>query len=219
MENKTTQEIKTAKKNKNKQNKPSFLKRLVFVLLFIILLPFLIIYYSIRAIVKRRKRKKWEKEALTGKSLLLKTDISHIDKMEEYEFENYLRTLFFYDGYGATRTTWSKDHGADVILTKESEKIVVHVSISKKIVGIKVVEEALSSMKHYNATGAFIVTNNLFVEEAHMLTKEKNVKLIEREQLIQIINRVKEKLRKSTTSSELVDKFDKNILDKFPHMI
>jgi len=210
---------KTAKAEKISNKKGLIVKKIFFIILFLVLLPVIIIYYSIRGIVKRIKKKKWEKSGTQGKLLLMQADISKIDIMEGYEFEEYLRTLFFYEGYKATLTTWSKDYGADIILNKDNKIIVVQAKRYNKVVGLKSVQEALGSMKHYNATEAFVVTNSHFSSEAETLAKENSIRLIDREELIEMYTRVKERLKLSTKESEFVDKFDKNILDKFPYMI
>ena len=74
-------------------------------------------------------------------------------------------------------------------------------------------------MKHYNATSAMVVTNNYFTSSAETIAKENNVRLVDRDELIEIYQRVKQKLNLSTKESELVDKVDRNIEDRFPYMI
>ena len=214
---------------KNNENKTDVVKigknkrygfKLFFKILFVIIFsPVLLLVAIIRAIVKRIKRKKWEKEGLRGKMLLLDKNISDIDIMEGYEFEEYLKTLFFYDGYNASTTSKAKDYGADIILVKDNEKIVVQAKRYSKSVGVKSVQEAVGAIKHYQADSAMVVTNSLFTPAAETIAKENNVRLVDREELIEIYTRVKENLKLSTKESELVDKKDVDIEQRFKFMI
>ena len=173
----------------------------------------------IKTIVKKVKYNKWEKEGKRGKLLLLSADISQIDIMEGYEFEEYLKTLFFYIGYNVEATNKAKDYGADLILTDDKEKVVVQAKRYNKTVGIKSVQEVLGAKKHYEADQCVVVTNSKFSFEAETLAKENAVRLIDREELIELYKEVKERLKLSTKESELVAKESRDITDKFPHMI
>ena len=206
-------------KNQEEKKKPSFWRRFFSVLFLIILSPVFLIYFSIKAIVKTVKKNKWEKEGKRGKLLLLSSDISQIDIMEGYEFEEYLKTLFFYEGFATETTTKSKDYGADIILTAPNQKIIVQAKRYSKAVGVKSVQEILGAVPHYKATGAMVVTNSYFTVSAETIARENNIRLIDRDELIEIYTRVKEKLQLSTKESELVDKTDMYIEDKFPFMI
>ena len=139
--------------------------------------------------------------------------------MEGYEFEEYLKTLFFYEGFASETTTKSKDYGADIILTTQTEKIIVQAKRYSKTVGAKSVQEIMGAINHYKATGAMVVTNSYFSQAAETLARENNIRLIDRDELIEIYTRVKQKLQLSTKESELVDKTDIYIEDKFPYMI
>ncbi len=218
MENQTTTEQNSSPVKKKGKGK-KIAKSCFFILLFIILLPFLIIFYGTRAIIKSVKKRKWEKEGKRGKLLLLSSTITDVDIMEGYEFEEYLKTLFFYDGYAVTLTQKSKDYGADLILEKDGEKIVVQAKRYKKSSGIKCVQEAIGAKSHYGASEAMVVSSSYFTNEAETLAKENNVRLVDRDELIEIQERVKESLKITTKESELVDKRDLEIEQRFPFMI
>ncbi len=207
-------EQKTEPKKKKSKAKKVF-KSIFFIILFLILLPFMLIFYTIRFFVERAKKRKWEREGKRGKMLLLSSTITDIDIMEGYEFEEYLKTLFFYDGYKTETTQKAKDYGADIIMEKDDEKIVVQAKRYKKIVGIKSVQEVIGAMKHYNATSAMVVTNARFSSEAELLAKENCVRLVDRDELIEIQTRVKEELKITTKESELVDKKNLDIKKNF----
>lgn len=206
-------------KNQEEKKKPSFARRFFSILFLIILSPVFLLYFFIKWIVKTVKKNKWEKEGKRGKLLLLSADISQIDIMEGYEFEEYLKTLFFYEGFATETTIKARDFGADIILVAPNEKIIVQAKRYSKAVGVKSVQEILGAVPHYRATGAMVVTNSYFTQSAETLAKENNIRLVDRDELIEIYTRVKEKLQLSTRESELVDKTDMYIEDRFPHMI
>lgn len=214
-----TDETKSNKQNKINKKRPSIFKRIFFVLLFIILSPVLLIYYIIKGIVKAVKKNKWEKEGKRGILLLMSSDISDIDIMEGYEFENYLKTLFFYEGYNSEVTSKAKDFGADLILEKDGKKIVVQAKRYNKTVGTKSVQEIIGGAKHYGAEEAMVVTNSHFTSSAETIAKENNIRLVDRDELIEIYTRVKKKLQLCTKESDLLSKEDADIKERFPNMI
>lgn len=212
-------QIQEKRTNIIEDSKPTVFKRVFCFILLLILLPAIIIFFIIKSAVKSAKKRKWEKEGLRGKLLLLEADISDIDIMEGYEFENYLKTLFFYEGYVTEVTTQSRDYGADLVMQKDGRKIIVQAKRYTKNVGAKSVQEILGATKHYNATEAFVVTNSHFTYAAETIAKENQIRLIDREELIEIYTRVKQQLKISTRESELVNKKDSRIEDRFPFMI
>ena len=207
------------KPEKKKSRARKVFKTIFFLILTIVLLPFLIIYYSIRAIVKHNKKKKWEREGLRGEMLLLSANMSDIDLMEGYAFEEYLKTLFFYDGYKTEVTQKAKDYGADIILEKDGITTVVQAKRYNKGVGISSVQQAIGAKNHYGASEAMVVTSSYFTSEAELLAKENGVRLVDREELLEIQTRVKEHLNITTKDSELINKKDIDIEQKYPFMI
>ena len=209
-------------KTQNKGEKPKkkgVLSKIIKILLIIIFLPVLLLIFIIRKIVKKSKQKKWEKEGKRGKLLLMSSNISQIDLMEGYEFEEYLKTLFFYIGYSVEITNKAKDYGADLILNDGKEQVVVQAKRYNKTVGIRSVQEILGAKKHYNADQCVVVTNNYFTFEAETLAKENGVRLIDRKELIELYKEVQSKLKISNQESDLVAKENLDITEKFPFMI
>lgn len=117
---------------------------------------------------------------------LKKSGIADIDKMEGIQFEHYLGHLFRAQGYKVEITKAVGDYGADLVIQKD-KKIVVQAKRYSKNVGIKAVQEAKSSIAHYGAVEAWVVTNNDYTVAAYELAKSNSVKLINREALIEMI--------------------------------
>lgn len=210
------------KNSKNESKKDPFLLRIFKLILLIILLPFIVVYYSVKVVVKAVKKHKWEQNGKRGVILLLSSTIDDIDIMEGYEFENYLKTLFFYAGFGAETTKKAKDYGADIILTDENgSKIVVQAKRYNKKVGVKSVQEIMGAMSHYKANEGMVVTNSTFSFEAETLAKDNNIRLVDRKELIEMYKRVQQNLAIKAKESTLVgDSKEKNNLNpNFPYQI
>ena len=190
------EDIKNAKNNTKKRKKTSVFKRLVFLLLFIVLLPCVIIGAIVNHFVKNKKKNKWEKEGLRGKSLILKTTINEIDKMEIFEFENYLKTLFFYENYKVIESENDKGFNS-FIIEKDNNKIVVGLEKRKKNVRKKQIYNLIKLMKIYKVNNSFFVTNSSFSSEAKFIADNNNIFLMNREKLIAEYEKVKELLTKS----------------------
>lgn len=217
------QTLKTNKSKVSESKKDHFLLRLFKILLLIVLLPFIAVFYFFKAIVKAVKKRKWEQNGKRGVILLLSSTIDDIDIMEGYEFENYLKTLFFYAGFGAETTQKAKDYGADIILTDETgNKIVVQAKRYNKKVGVKSVQEIMGAMSHYKANEGMVVTNSTFSFEAETLAKDNSIRLVDRKELIEMYKRVQQNLAIKAKESTLVGDAKANeesTNQKFPFQI
>lgn len=118
---------------------------------------------------------------------LIRSGIEEIDKMDGFQFEKYLGLLFKELDYDAKVTKSVGDFGADLIISKAGKKIAVQAKRYAKNVGIKAVQEAQASIAHYGASEAWVVTNSDFTEAARKLAHSNKVRLIDREQLIELI--------------------------------
>jgi restriction system protein len=118
---------------------------------------------------------------------LKRSGITDIDKMTGRQFEYYLGHLFRSQGYEVKVTRESGDYGADLVIQKNGKKIVIQAKRYSKDVGIKAIQEVQGSIAYYGASEAWVVTNRDFTEAAYNLAKANNVRLINREQLIEMI--------------------------------
>ncbi len=112
--------------------------------------------------------------------------INEIDKMDGVVFEKYLREIYLQKGYKVSLTSVTGDYGADLILEKNNEKIVIQAKRYAKNVGIKAVQEVKAAQFHYKANEAWVVSNNNYTSAAISLAKSTNVKLISRDELIEL---------------------------------
>ena len=114
-------------------------------------------------------------------------DLSNLDNTLGREFEEFMIKLFEKLGYSTTVTNRSKDYGCDMMLQQDGCRIAVQAKRSKTELTFTSVQRALDSLKKYDAQLAIVVTNNKFLLSAKHLAKIKNVTLIDRKKLLDLI--------------------------------
>ncbi|TYQ18046.1 UNVERIFIED_CONTAM: putative endonuclease distantly related to archaeal Holliday junction resolvase and Mrr-like restriction enzymes [Acetivibrio alkalicellulosi] len=143
------------------------------------------------------KRKQIDEAIKLERERLLKGDLSKekqftIDKYSfdnitsGYEFEVYLKTIFERLGYNVEVTKKSNDQGADLIIQKDTERIVVQAKFYSNPVGNKAVQEIVAAKAYYQSNKSMIVTNNTFTRSAIELAEVNDVTLIDGQQLSRI---------------------------------
>lgn len=131
---------------------------------------------AIAKMIQFRKRKK-----------LNDSGILQVDGMSGDEFEEFLRLRYRAEGYAVHKTPYRGDYGADLILEKDQQKIAVQAKRHKSNVGIKAVQEISAAKLHYGATEAWVVTNSFFTRAAAELARSNKVKLVNRDELVEIL--------------------------------
>ncbi len=182
---------------KESKKKKPFIVRLFFIILFIVLLPLMIIGFIFKKIRKCIKYSEWRKTKYTALDFLNQADIEYVDCMQGYEFENFLKVMFFYLGYDALVTKRSGDYGADLVLKKDGKRLVVQAKRYNNSVGVKAVQEVVSAKVHYSADEAMVVTNSRFTAEAEQLASENGVIMLDRLELTSLIREAKEKIEEN----------------------
>lgn len=126
----------------------------------------------------------WRKKRF--KRRMEQSGISEIDQMTGRQFEEYVGALFASQGYSIKYTPATGDYGADLILKKGQEAIVVQAKRYKQTVGVKAVQEVIPAIKMYNATAAWVITNSTYTKQSLTLAKRNHVRMIDRDELIQM---------------------------------
>lgn len=157
--------------------------------LIILALIFFAGYTISKFIYDKAKEKRYEKE-------FSKSGIKDIDRMDGFQFEIYLKVFFKELGYKATITKSSNDFGADLILKKGDEKIVIQAKRYKykNTVGINAVQQIYASMPYYKVNKGIVITNSYFTKNAKILARHCNIKLIDRKGLVKLINKNNSKI-------------------------
>jgi len=114
---------------------------------------------------------------------LRSADMDELDRMTGIEFEHALAQLFMDLGYGAVVTQASRDYGADVVLSRGGQKVVVQAKRYGGTLGLDSVQEASAARLHYGAVRAIAVTTSTFTAPAQNLAQTTGVELWDRQRL------------------------------------
>ena len=117
----------------------------------------------------------------------ISSDLSSLDNTSGREFEIFVVSLFEKLGFSSTITNRSKDYGCDMMLQQGEYRIAVQAKRSESELTFTSVQRALDSLKKYDAQLAIVVTNNKFISSAKQLAKIKDVVLIDRKKLLDLI--------------------------------
>ncbi|MBX4272206.1 restriction endonuclease [Clostridium estertheticum] len=121
--------------------------------------------------------------------LLLNSGVDIADKMSGEEFEKFLLVHFQKLGYKGETTPKTNDYGADLVLIKNGEKIVVQAKRWASKVGIGAVQQIVGAKMYYKATKCIVVTNNYFTPNAINLASSSSVELWDRTKLLEIMSK------------------------------
>lgn len=116
--------------------------------------------------------------------MYLNSGLEDIDEMTGIDFEIYLYHKFKSMGYKVRMTPVTGDYGADLVLKKKREKVVVQAKRYHKEVGIAAVQEVIGSIAYYNADRGAVITNSFFTLNAVNLAAANEIVLWDRRALI-----------------------------------
>ncbi len=137
----------------------------------------------------RPPRTFWDLLHLLEQSLPKDTYNSKIGKPLEHmtgsQFEQFLGWFFEQQGYHVSRTKKSNDKGADLILRKSGELLVVQAKRRKNTIGIQAVQEVYAACGYYQGNRALVITSSRFSRPAINLANQLGVELWDLERLLQ----------------------------------
>ncbi|SEB22849.1 restriction endonuclease [Paenibacillus sp. 276b] len=164
----------------------------------------LLIAWIIRRVIRRGQR-------LRSEANPRKITIKDIDKMQDgSEFELYLYHLFQQLGYAEVhKTTSSRDFGADLVFVDRAGRR--NVIQAKRYganhpVGLSAVQEIYTSMRYYEADRSIVLTSARYTEACRTLAAVNGVKLLDREDLMDLIMLFKS--RRMEEALELIEEDD-----------
>ena len=145
------------------------------------------------------------------KKYISKIDISSIDSLSGYEFEDFLTELFKCIGFKVIETQKSKDYGADLIIKTKNISIAIQCKLYfNHKVSNSAIQEIASARKYYNTDVAVVITNLYFSKPASILAEKNNVILWDREMILKLLRTI------NTNSNKSVRKY---ILSTIPTII
>ncbi len=109
-------------------------------------------------------------------------NIYSIDAMSGIEFEKFVAQQLYRGGFiNVEMTKASGDFGADLIaVDRDGDRWAIQCKRYNKPLGLKPIQEVVSSRNHYNATQTAVITNSTFTKNAILLASQNYVALVDR---------------------------------------
>lgn len=118
--------------------------------------------------------------------------INDIDKMSGYEFEYFIKTLFIKSGYkNVSMSSNSGDFGIDIFASKDNYLYGIQCKRYKKRIGVEAIQQVKTGVSYYDLDIPVVITNSTFTPAAHSLATNTNVILLDRNDLIRMVRKVK----------------------------
>ena len=118
-------------------------------------------------------------------------------------FEDYVSRMLMRMGYSnVTLTRTTGDYGADIIAKDDQIVYAIQCKCYQNSIGIDAVYQVLGGASYYNANKLIVVTTGYFTGQAKELAQRSSVKLIDRNQLIDIIEKYYSELATNSTISK-----------------
>lgn len=136
--------------------------------------------------------------------------LNDINNLNGRDFEIFLGDLFRKMGHYVEVTQSTRDHGADLILSKNGRRIAVQAKRYQGTVPNAAVQQCYYAMSHYECEKGMVVTNSAFSDHAKEEASRVNIKLVEGLELIQWIKTYMPEIlnKTNTTSSSNLNKTD-----------
>jgi len=116
--------------------------------------------------------------------------IEEIDKMDPFEFEEFVGDLFRAQGYRVEVTPQSHDYGADVIVKKDRVKTVIQVKHYANNVTYDAIKEVLAGKAFHRADKAMVVTNaSSFTSQVLNSANKVGIELVGRNELKKLVHK------------------------------
>ena len=166
-------------------------KRVIKIITYAMMIPFLIIWILIKYIINNSKRIK--ENIVVNKAYRLKIYsgekemLEDMDKMNGIEFENFIASLLVANDFKHVITTKaSGDHGADVLGEKDGVKYAFQCKRFESAVSSRPIGEVLRGLNYYKYDKGVVVTNNYFTNQAKEEASINNIELWNRKKIIEL---------------------------------
>ena len=123
---------------------------------------------------------------------LKNVNISQIDSLNGYDFEEYIATLFESCGFKCDTTPKSKDNGVDIIATKNNIKIAIQTKLYyNHKVSNSAIQQVYTGCIYHKCDIPMVITNSFFSKPSQQVAKSLKVLRFDRKHLENIINKSK----------------------------
>ncbi len=109
--------------------------------------------------------------------------LQKVDAMDPFLFQDLIGMIFETRGYLVRPVRKRQDQGADVIVERGQERLVIQTKLYSGNVGNEAVQEVVGARGHYTCTRASVITNQFFTPFAEELAGTTGVELVDRKKL------------------------------------
>lgn len=156
------------------------------ILLATIFFPVTIVIFIFSKLNKRKE----DKEI---RDFLIDVNMSDIDAINGYQFEEIIDYLFQYFGYKTTLTKKSGDYGVDVFATKKDENYCIQAKLYyNHSVGSSAIQQINTAKNYYKCDYSIVITNSKYSKQAVDMAKKLGVILLDRTDFNNILNQYKQ---------------------------
>lgn len=145
----------------------------------------------------------WRKKQAQIKKEKMNYSFEEIDKMTGIQFEYFVKRLLQKNGYEDVQITKaSGDEGVDLTAIHNGKKIAVQCKRYKNKITNKAIQEVFSGKHVYKCDEAYVITNSYFTDNAILLAKNHKVKLINRDQLFDLLEKANDNISRNRTETQ-----------------
>ena len=181
------------------------LKRIFCIILLVIFSPFLFVYWIVKSITNKARKKMWKSNGLSGSKLVLLTDIDYLEKMSNFEADDYFKYLFFYDGYDV-KMLINKKNKPQMILTRNNENFLLKYQLNQTKSTRTEVERLKQEKKTKKIDKAIYITTKHVDGSIKAEYFSQNIKILDRDEFINFYSRVQKNIKNNISSTQLSDK-------------
>lgn len=166
-------------------------KLVAYIVIGTVLLPFVLIYFIIKAITTIAKSGGRSSGRDNRYRLIISDNdsqlLSKIDSMEGHEFERFMTEVLKKNNFKNVYTTrGSGDFGADIIGELNGIRYAFQCKRFESKIGPKPIGEVLRGMNHYKCQKGAVITNNYFTKQAHQESSINNIELWDRNKVLEL---------------------------------
>jgi len=136
--------------------------------------------------------------------------IYDIDRMNNSQFELFLLHLFKGLGYEVEVRRSGSTGGTELFICKDDEQAIVIAANDRRHMGVDAVKQAVEAKACNNAASAWLVTNRDFSSAAYSLANKKEIRLVNRESLIDMVIIIKSNQKVEPAHKTMSDRSKQN---------
>ena len=172
--------------------KKNAFKRILFIILFVVLLPVVLVALIVRAVSKKARHNLYLKNSVSGRKLIMSTNLDMLEKMETFEIDDFFKYLFFYQGFSTKKIDGLKNC---LMLEKNERLFLMMYETRKNASHEKNVSLLFDEKTKKNIETGIYVTNAFIGDQFRQQSKNQNIDIIDNPSLEVLVGNVKRDLQ------------------------